>query len=1160
MLSTVAVGEVDAAVVTSSISDAVAAADRDVAVEADAGAVTTTIDEAVAAAETDLELDADASAVTSALDAAVEDADLDPQIDADASRVTTALDEAVRSADLSPDLDADARRVTEALDQAIEDADLRPEIEADASSVTETIDDAIGNVDTELTIEAVADAVTTAIDEAVAAAENGVEIEGDASGVAEAILAAVESTDPAVTVEADAAAVVAAIEEAILAADRDVSLQAITDTITDAIEDAVAAADATVELDVDTSAAEGSLGQLGSAGDETAEEIGGTTDALGALQGTSQLAAGDLAGVSATLGAVSARGSLVAGVGLAIATALSATSGAALESDTAQRRYNDALGEYAERINRVGITGFADDLETLAERTGNSDEALKLAAARLFEFGESSGQAAPRVADTTEQILLLATRASVVNPTLGDAGAAAERLTGALARGGRTLIDFGIALTPAQIEARALADNVGKSSEELTVYDRAAAGAALATEQLGDRLRTDIVDAADQPAIALRQLREEFGNALEVIGQPLLQPLIDASREGQPILLDLAETFGELASTVLPSFIDALRVAAPVVSTVADVVQLLLGALRPILSLIDAIPDPVLAGVVAFVAFNSILGPVTTAISALIGRVALAAGPAGFAGLVSPIGLAAAALAGAIGIVTSFTAAKEEQRKKIAEVSQAFLDEATSIDADVQAIVRSRVESKNQEDDLRRLGLSVREFSSLATGGREGFLTFVEALERGGEVTPAVAAALREAGGTSGDFGQALLAAGGTAREATESNLGLVDSFTKIADEAQKAAEATLTKLVNDEKLTDAAVAQALATSRNADGTINYVAALERLAPAQEEGAEATSDAADKAAQWGRDAGDASSAADDLAEAFEREVEQAEAAEEALGELLDATVRLLNTQISTEEANRRFGESLDDVARGADAVAVANREHGRSSEEAAEAQREYEEAVRDARDAALASAEAILRLADDTATAEGRTLTAAERQSIFRGALQETADKANGPVKAAIQGLISTYDKVPAEKRTRLTADASDANKVIDAYLAKLKAIGLDPGRFRILGNAIVPGAQHGGTFTGPQVVEVGEAGRELVYVQPGVTATVLPNPQTERVLAAQSVSLDPAVQATLERLASEPRIAASIGVSAPDAATAYLTAYEITSHLEGLATRMAHG
>jgi hypothetical protein len=1186
LLSSVAMPEVDAAGITSSLSEAVAAADLTPEIEADASTVAATIDEAVNEANLSPSFGADASEVTDAIDQAVEAADATPEIEADASSVTSTIDAAIDAARTDVALEGDASAVGEALEDAIARADREARLDADASAVedelgravdavsgepirldadarpvTQSIEDAVSEAETEVGVTADADPVTDAIEQAVADAASEVELSAEAGAVTTAIEDALTEAETEAAITADASEVTASIDEALAAAiteviltgdasaipdeiaaalesaDEEFVINAITDGITAAIEEAVTAADSEIDLTANTDEAEEALADLGSAGTAAEEGLSGSSDALGALQGSAALATGDLAGVGATLGAVSARGSAVAGVGLALAGAFGAMTSAALESETVQRRFNTVLGDFATRVDALSIPGFAEDLEELAERTGNSDEAMRAAAARVFDFGRSAGVAAPQVAETTEQILLLATRATTLNPALGDAGAVADRLAGALARGGRTLIDFGIALTPAQIQAEALRQNIGKTADELTVYELAAAGASLATSNLGERLKTDITDNADQPAIALRRLREEFGNALEAFGQPLIEPLIEAVRNGQPILLEFGEVFAELARSLLPLVASSLGAIAPAVSTVADVVQVLLRALGPVFSVLEAIPDPLLAGVAAFAAFNAILGPVGSAISGLIGRLALAAGPAGFAGLISPVGLAAAALGTAIGVMALSNDRQAEAKARVDDLTASYQDQTKAITESNLAQAEKIITENDQVQSLRDLGLSVREFSDLTTGGRAGFESFVDELVRAGDIAPEVGEAVKRTGGNMDEAGDAFFRAGGSVDDLEESNLGLVGSFVALANEAQATSRAELDRLVVTEQLSEAQRRTALDTTRNADGTLNYVGALERVRPTSEDAARGT---------------------DGFAAALEEEKLSAEETEDALQGLLDATIGFVNSSIGADNAAHTFAESLSEVQEKYAELVGATREHGRSSDEAKEAQDALNEAVRGARDDAQGLAEAQVRLASDRATAAGTTLSAAEAERIYLESLRNSAGQATGPTKQAVLDLIGTYNSIPTERKTALRADASQAIAEVQRFgreVGALEKLGLGLGG-RLQPRFSPPGAMAGGTF-GPGFVEVGEAGRELVFVNPGTSATVIPNRATEEILSGRRPALGAEVAAAIDRLSSQPRVLAQITPVARSADVAYELATETARQLNSLSVRL---
>ena len=586
----------------------------------------------------------------------------------------------------------------------------------------------------------------------------------------------------------------------------------------------------------------------------------------------------------------------------------------------------------------------------------------------------------------------------------------------------------------------------------------------------------------------------------------------------------MAEIFGEIGRVVLPLVADALGVLAPAIATVGDVVSVVIAVLSPLLGLIDAIPEPILAGVAAFVAMRAAVALATTALATAV--------PA-LAAVLGPIGLVATAVGVALAVTKSFSASQAEQRAELQASASAFLDHAESIQADIEAMVEQRLASKNQEDDIRRIGVSVREFTDFATSGRTGMLLFTDALERAGEVTPGLADAIREVALEGGNIEDIFDRGSLSTDDFTDSNLGLLESFGDLADSANEAAQAALNKLVNDEKLTDQAAKLAVEQTRNTDGTENYVKALRLVAPETADAVEATAD---------------------LTEGLGEEESQLIDTEQALNDLLDATLGFLNSQLAAEQANRRFGDSIAEVVQGQADLAAARREHGASSNEAREAEEELAEAIRDARDAALAAAEGELRLAQDRATAAGEKLSAAEQQDIFRSSLERAAAQASGPTREAIQGLITLYDTIPAVKRTEIQVEAAKA----EAELKRI--IGLLNKDFSVLlrlaGLSSIPGAAAGGTFGGGQLVTVGEAGRELVYVQPGTTATVLPNPATERALS-QPVGLDPATMAALERIATQPTIAATIAVAPAQGGSSYDAALEVAAQLRTLAARL---
>ncbi len=955
---------------------------------------------------------------------------------------------------------------------------------AAAQSFKVALGEALDLLSTVAIEEVDASAVTTGIDEAVQAADLSPTVEADASGVTGAIDEAVAAVDGQVVVDADASAVPDEITAAVDAADTSVTIDAITDQITAQIESAVADSSAEVDVSANTAEAEAQIGQLGEVAQDTGAKLSGAGQGAEAFGALSAASAGSVGGLTSQLGKLGAIGGVAAagvtGVGLAVGELFQQ----ALAADTADRRFAASLGEIADRVDAIRIDGFADDLATLAENAGSSDEAMKLAAARIADLGNSSGAAQDQIAETAENILLLATRATVLNPTLGDAGQVADQLTNALARGGRPLRQFGIDLATADIQARAVADAGGDAAAATDGFSLSAAGAAIVAERLGTRLRDDIVEGAKGTEIQLRSLREQFGNTLETFGKPLLEPVLAAIREGQPILLDLAETFGQLGGALLPVAIDALRTFAPILSSVADVVQLLLQVLSPVLAVIDAIPDPLLQAVATFLLLQRGIG-------ALLGVVGLVA-PA-LAASLGPLGLLVAGVAAAVTIFSAFGDGQKDAKADVDALTQSFADQAEAIDADVQAAASKRIADKNQTDDLRDLGLSVREFSDLTSQGASGFIAFIDTLERGGQVTPALADALRKTGGdvdaVKDAFARALAGGQGLA----QSNTGLIESFVSLSSAAQDAAQAQLDALVVQEQITNAQADQAVALTRNADGTKNYVAALASLGVTGDATAEkidglsvALSDLVPASAigdteeltgaladfQSALDdqtqaAEDATAAQNDLVDAhiaaldstvsneqahrdygdaldevnrsgaarfkagLEAEAEAAKAAQDALNGLLDAQIGFLDSSIGAEEAARRLGDALQTASQQSNLILSPD---ASQTEEAEKAQAEFAGTIRDVRDAALAAAKADLRLAEDRAKANGGTLTAIQRQEAFAASLRRSAEQAAGPAQDAILALVNTYESLPKNIETKVTADTTKAQAAQKDY------------------------------------------------------------------------------------------------------------------------------
>lgn len=287
--------------------------------------------------------------------------------------------------------------------------------------------------------------------------------------------------------------------------------------------------EATVEAVADTGDAQSEIDSI-EGGDAEVNVVANTEQAqesIDSLAESSSGAAGGLAQMSeagaAGAGAMGALGvgTLGAGAGLAL------VANAGIDAASALERFNLIAGDNAAALRSIDVGGLSGDIGELALNIGSSDEAMLNATASFVTFAESAGASAPEIAQASDNINALALRAVALNPGLGDAGAVAESLARSLARGGPRLQAFGIGLTSAEINARALADTGKASADELTQFEKAAAGAEIATERLADTMGSDYADGAENAALQTAAMKEQLGEAAEAIGTQMLPGVMD---------------------------------------------------------------------------------------------------------------------------------------------------------------------------------------------------------------------------------------------------------------------------------------------------------------------------------------------------------------------------------------------------------------------------------------------------------------------------------------------------------------------------------------------------------------------------------------------------------------------------------------------------------
>lgn len=945
--------------------------------------------------------------------------------DVDAREVTRELDRAVDAADTRPEITADARDVTTEIDRAIDSADTEPEITADADAVTVEIDQAVLDADTEAEVTGDASEVTEAIDQAVQDADLLAEVEGEASDVTSAIDDAIASSDATVDVEGDASAVAAAIDDAILGADSEVEVTGEASSLSEAIDTAISDVDATVTVDADTSAAVGALEDLSSSANEAAENAGileGFTNKAG---GAADLATGAFAGFAASLG--DGQGKLeLAAKGLGAVAAVGAVYfKSAIESDTATRRFTEGLSDFSAKVRAINLGGLNEDLSDLAIRTGNSDEAIFLAAGRLGELGKSAGATEAEVANLVQQVSVLAIRATTLNPTLGQAGDVADALSNAFARGGRALAPFGISLSSTEIQARALGDTGKTSAEQLTLFEKSAAGAALATERLGTRLGTDINEGAKGAEVRLRSLREQVGEIAEAFGAPIIEPTLRAFQGSLPIITEVGHGFGDLAKVLIPLLIEALDAVEPTIGSTGAVLRAIIPILDLIIGLVEALPDPVLAGVAAFILLNrSILALVTS----------LGPAVAGFAVLAPAIAAIGAITAVVTTVIGNNNKAKEEAARTSAALATELRSETKARQESIASLTEQAIQSKGLDSQLRALGLSYEQVTAAALAGKSGADLVRRALI---------------------DQGIAADGAGHVFRS-------LITEVDRLSDAFQDGAKRALEQAVNNKELSNESVAAAESQHLLNDGTTDYFTILEDLLPQQ----------ADLIKQHG-----------DAAMAADRQETEERGLADAINKVIDATLELTNSELANTRARLALRESTARLTEAQQELAEKQKSGKATTAELEEAQRRLEGAELSQVESALRVVESQAKLADQQHVTGNAAVDAANHQANLRQAFLDLAGTLapGSALRVRLEGLA---DKVAGFPPLNVNVNDADAQASLERYQRKIDALDGRVVETTVVIHSISDGevlhAQSGGHFAPGQIGVVGEAGPEL--------------------------------------------------------------------------------
>lgn len=417
--------------------------------------------------------------------------------------------------------------------------------------------------------------LTSSITDAVTAISEPIVVDGDTSQLDAAIADATDSPRD-IPLDADPAELTSAITEA--------TSDPVTVAVQGDVSEAAASIDAlntspvTVDVDADTSQAQDQLDALGTSATSAVSGSGGgegglhgvETAVLG-VEAAAGAAQGEAHGFASALGSVSTEAAAAATAGVAYVGFLTEAVSLAADAQAQQRRFNEVFGESAEIVEEIDVGGLKTNLEELGKQSGTTTADLEASASRIGLLGQASGAAGPEVAKTASDVLGLSAALSVSNPRFGDAATVADTVSRALSTGRtRSLIPYGISLSQNAILQEALNQNVGKTKDTLTGYDKLVAGLTLALQQQGDTLGTKYANGIQNAQVQLRALKVDVEETLVAVGGPLLAPVTQSLQDLVPVAEQVGVVLGKLGGDVLP----LLSAITPVLTPLAGLLGL----------------------------------------------------------------------------------------------------------------------------------------------------------------------------------------------------------------------------------------------------------------------------------------------------------------------------------------------------------------------------------------------------------------------------------------------------------------------------------------------------------------------------------------------------------------------------------------------------------
>lgn len=222
--------------------------------------------------------------------------------------------------------------------------------------------------------------------------------------------------------------------------------------------------------------------------------------------------------------AVGKIGATAKSVGPMIATAFSVGAITAFGQSALEEgdRVGDATLRLQEQLGKLSepLIAAADDFETLGQSRGDMLELQ----ARIADIGTAAGIADDKLAPMATEVAKAAGALSLITDM--DAATTVDLIGKAAGGADKPLKELGIALSDAEVEARALRDTGKESADALTDGELAAARMKLILEKLAPRVQ-EVTDSKADMESQTRTLQAKFETFTGKVGEAVDGPLTD---------------------------------------------------------------------------------------------------------------------------------------------------------------------------------------------------------------------------------------------------------------------------------------------------------------------------------------------------------------------------------------------------------------------------------------------------------------------------------------------------------------------------------------------------------------------------------------------------------------------------------------------------------